>query len=379
LGRKYAVVSRLTVTIGGGAFGLVLVPGPDRLRAIAGLLLLILWTAGYGWVILRSAASWPVLADLAFIGGFVITQGWTVPDASIADGSGWIFALLSMAVASYQWHTSTAFGFAAALFLVGCFILSARIELGDVATGWLATALWVIAEAGLSRGLFLLIRRGGRISDGYLAERERVQQQAALSRARRSDELTYLADLHDTAAATFLMIGAGTVSGPEPWLAEQARRDLRVLRGDRLLGQAGESTPEGRLVDLGALLTRLLAEIEFRVDHQPLRPIRVPSGPAEAICDSVREALVNVQRHAGTDRATLTMIGGGLLVSRVSGTRMLVEVRDGGRGFDPSQVSPHRRGIGESITARMQRAGGRAVIDSTPGRGTVVRLEWPGV
>jgi signal transduction histidine kinase len=373
------VISRLAVTIGGGAFGMVLVPGSDRWKAIAGLLLLIAWTAGYGWLILRTTALWPVLADWVFLGGFVITQGWTVPDASIKDGSGWIFALLSMAVVSYQWHTSTVTGFSAALLLVGCFIMSTRIELGDVATGWVATALWVLAEASLSRGLFLLVRRGGRISDGYLAERERVQQQAALSRARRSDELTYLADLHDTAAATFLMIGAGTVSGPEPWLAEQARRDLRVLRGDRLLVDEGETAAEGTLVDLGALLTRLLAEIEFRVDHQPLRPIRLPAGPAEAICDSVREALVNVQRHAGVDRATLTMIGGGLLVSRVSGTRLLVEIRDGGRGFDPSQVSPHRRGIGESITARMQRAGGHAVIDSTPGRGTVVRLEWPDV
>jgi signal transduction histidine kinase len=49
-------------------------------------------------------------------------------------------------------------------------------------------------------------------------------------------------------------------------------------------------------------------------------------------------------------------------------------VRDRGRGFDPGGVPTDRGGIAESITGRMQRHGGVAVIRSRPGHGTEVEL-----
>jgi signal transduction histidine kinase len=54
-----------------------------------------------------------------------------------------------------------------------------------------------------------------------------------------------------------------------------------------------------------------------------------------------------------------------------------VFVRDRGPGFDPSGVAPDRRGVRESIIGRMERHGGRAVINSTPGEGTEVELTMP--
>nr|WP_269810347.1 ATP-binding protein [Kineosporia rhizophila] len=90
--------------------------------------------------------------------------------------------------------------------------------------------------------------------------------------------------------------------------------------------------------------------------------------PAIAIRDSVREALANVARHASVSEADLS-------VQHDHG-RLVVEIRDRGRGFDPSQVPLHRRGIAESIVSRMHRAGGTGSVTSAPGRGTVVRLEW---
>jgi len=372
LGRRYAVVCRTVISVCGGALGLLLVPAPERWRAGLGLLLLITWTCGYGLLLIRTAASWLAVADLAFICAFTVLDNWTVPVASTVDGSGWIFALVSMVAVAYGWHTSTSFGVVASCALVASYLASTHSEVQSGSLGWLSTALWVLAEAALSRGLFMLVRRGGRISDGYLAERERFQQQSALSRARRSDELEYLADLHDTAAATFLMIGAGTVSRREPWLAGQAARDLRVLR---LRGGGIEAAPR-EVVDLSTLLTGLLAETPLPVQHTAWRPIQLPAAAAEAICDSMREALANVQRHAGTDRATVSVSATSRLVTGGSG-RVIVEIQDDGCGFDPALVSPHRRGIGESITARMRRAGGLAAIRSAPGRGTTVRLEWP--
>jgi signal transduction histidine kinase len=50
-----------------------------------------------------------------------------------------------------------------------------------------------------------------------------------------------------------------------------------------------------------------------------------------------------------------------------------VYVRDRGAGFDPAAPT-ERRGIAESIRARMERVGGTARITSTPGEGTEVEL-----
>nr|WP_269329396.1 ATP-binding protein [Kineosporia babensis] len=94
----------------------------------------------------------------------------------------------------------------------------------------------------------------------------------------------------------------------------------------------------------------------------------LPSTPAIAIRDSVREALTNVARHASVSEADLS-------VQHDRG-RLVVEIRDQGRGFDPAEVPSHRRGISESIVSRMSRAGGLGTVSSSPGRGTVVRLEW---
>jgi len=100
-----------------------------------------------------------------------------------------------------------------------------------------------------------------------------------------------------------------------------------------------------------------------------LYPVTVPSLVADQLVACVGEALRNVQRHAGTGQADVTVTGGpGWAV---------IKVADQGCGFDPAAVPPSRRGIRESITARMAAAGGRSAIASHPGAGTTVTVSWP--
>jgi signal transduction histidine kinase len=57
--------------------------------------------------------------------------------------------------------------------------------------------------------------------------------------------------------------------------------------------------------------------------------------------------------------------------------RLSLFVRDRGRGFDPTAVPPDRRGVADSISARVRRHGGTAEVRSAPGEGTEVELSVP--
>ena len=84
---------------------------------------------------------------------------------------------------------------------------------------------------------------------------------------------------------------------------------------------------------------------------------------AKAVIAAAREAMTNVDRHARAGEL------------RVAVSAQAVVLEDDGVGFDPNR--PRRgHGVSDSILGRMQRAGGRARIRSTPGVGTVTELSW---
>jgi signal transduction histidine kinase len=53
-----------------------------------------------------------------------------------------------------------------------------------------------------------------------------------------------------------------------------------------------------------------------------------------------------------------------------------VTVTDRGRGFDPTRVSPSGFGLREDMPGWMAAVGGAATVQSQPGAGTMVALEW---
>jgi len=148
----------------------------------------------------------------------------------------------------------------------------------------------------------------------------------------------------------------------------QAARDLRVLRG--LEGAPAVPGGQAPLTDLGPKLELAAATTGDLAVGLNLVPVTLPSPVADQLVACVGEALRNVERHAGTGQAEVTVTGGeGWAV---------VTISDRGCGFDPSATPPSRRGIRESITGRMLAAGGRAAIASRPGAGTTVTVSWPG-
>ncbi len=321
---------------------------------------LLAWIAGYTARLLRSSCAWLVACDVALVCLAALGQQWTVPAAAAADGTGWVLAVVTITVVTLQWQTGAWAGAAAMVLLIAAYIAGAWMAVGATEMHRLPLVFWALWAGILSRGCYRVLLSAARRSDALLAERERHRTALAVSAARRADEREHQALLHDTAAATLLMVGLGAVPGPRSWLADQASRDLLVLHR-----RAGPAVPS----DLADLLSAEMSRSPVPVRHAAAPRVVLPTPVAEAIAGSVREALQNVARHAGVDHVTLSVVS----------EPLQVDIFDAGCGFDPDRVPAHRRGVAGSIVARMAAVGGRATVRSAPGQGTLVRLEWPGV
>jgi signal transduction histidine kinase len=97
--------------------------------------------------------------------------------------------------------------------------------------------------------------------------------------------------------------------------------------------------------------------------HAPL------DADVEQLVLAAREAMTNAAKFAGTDEISV--------YSEVDDSSVSVFIRDRGEGFERAAVPADRRGLAESIEARVTRAGGTATIRSTPGEGTEIELTMP--
>ena len=185
-----------------------------------------------------------------------------------------------------------------------------------------------------------------------------------VERVRTQERADMAAHLHDSVLQTLALIQKN--SGDALVVSRLARSQERDLR--RWLFEADEADA----TTLAGALKEMAAEVESQhavvVDvvtvgdcdlDEVLRPIVL----------AAREAVVNVARHAGTERADV--------YAETSQDSIDVFVRDRGAGFATDGVAADRHGVRNSIIERMARHGGRADVRSSPGEGTEVRLHMP--
>jgi signal transduction histidine kinase len=241
-------------------------------------------------------------------------------------------------------------------------VIAYGVGAGDLTDGWL-----LVAETLVVAGLVAVIRAGARQADTVVAASLESEGRIRAEEARRADEREQHRQLHDTVLSTLTMVAAGAFAEPSAALTAQAARDLQVLQ--ELAGAPAVRDALAPLTDLTPKLERAAASTGDLAVGLKLVPVTLPSPVADELVACVGEALRNVKRHAGTSQAEVSVTGGeGWAV---------VTIIDRGRGFDPAATPPSRRGIRESITGRMQAAGGQAAIASSPGAGTTVTVSWP--
>ena len=365
----YAIALRL-----GGAILFTAVAVLAATKEISGwwlaapLTALCLWSAFFAWQVRRSGLTpTVVLADAAVVSTLALAQQHLVPAALIEANTTWMLPLACTSVYILQIALRPRFSLPGAAMVVIAYGFGA----GDLADAWL-----LVVETIVAAGLVAVIRGGARQADTIVAAGLATERQIRAEEARRADEREQHRQLHDTVLSTLTMVAAGAFAEPSPALTAQAHRDLRVLQG--LAGASAApaapavpAVPGGLapLTDLRPKLERAAVTTDDLAVRLKLVPVMLPSPVVDHLAACVGEALRNVERHAGTGQAEVTVTGGAGWA--------VVEITDRGRGFDPAATPPSRRGIRESITGRMLAAGGRAAIASRPGAGTTVTVSWP--
>jgi signal transduction histidine kinase len=362
-GMRYALGLRIVLVAASSLSSLVLASAPNQAATVAIVLGLNLWNACFAYLLVRDTGRrrpWLVVLDVAVLCGVCLSQIWTVTSDPRGGGT-WVLIAVAITLIAYPWQVGGRALAAVTVVIVGVHYLGTW--LADPG-GWLvseAVVLWTSAEVLLSWGLYRFVRRSARAADRVVEREEQARRDAAVATARRADEREYLAALHDTASATLLMVGAGVVPGRERWLAEQAARDLREI-------SESDVAPTAE-VDLIELVREVAVHTSLQITWHAAESVRLPAVDAVLLSRGVREALTNVVRHAGTDRAEIHV--------RSDGDAVTVEITDGGKGFDPEQIPDNRYGVTRSLVERMARAGGSAQIISNPGSGTTIRMTCP--
>ena len=175
-------------------------------------------------------------------------------------------------------------------------------------------------------------------------------------RIRSQERAEVAAHLHDSVLQTLALVQR-RADDPRA-VATLARRQERELRAWL------NGTPGRRRGHAGRRARTAAAEVEdAHGDRDRGRHGRRPrpdARPPRPVAAAAREALTNAAKFAPDTGISL--------FAEIGPERVEVFVRDRGPGFDPAAVPADRRGLRESIVARMERHGGRAQVHTAPGR-----------
>jgi signal transduction histidine kinase len=317
------------------------------LLALAGGAGIVLYLAL--WLYNRSQTIWPFVLALV-IAGSLLLHAVGLSDRSVAG-----VALIAVGLA-LAWRRGGSFRADAPVSYAGLAVAAAGAVL--LLSGGSPNA--AILAPGAVAGALLMV--GGpwlwRLALDRDAERA--------ARIRTEERAEVAARVHDSVLQTLALIQR---HAEEPRrVAAIARRQERELRGwlyaDRPIGDETAS--------LIAALSVSAADIEelhgVRIELASAGDCPVDDAVG-ALVLAAREAMTNAAKFAGTDEIDVYV--------EVTDDEVAVFVRDRGIGFDRRAVPAGRRGLAESIEARMERAGGRATVVTDPGAGTEIELRLP--
>jgi len=196
--------------------------------------------------------------------------------------------------------------------------------------------------------------------------RDLVVERAARIRAEERADMA--SRVHDSVLQTLALIQR-RADQPQQ-VIQLARAQERELRSWLFDGRAPGSIDAETTFAGGVRLIQQEVEAQHGI---AVEAVTVGDCPLDddlaALLAAAKEATVNAAKWSGAKVVSL--------FAEVEPGEVSMFVRDRGRGFDPETVPGDRKGLAESVHARMTRHGGSAAIRSTPGEGTEVSLTMP--
>ncbi|TVT56762.1 ATP-binding protein [Amycolatopsis rhizosphaerae] len=320
-----------------------------------------LWTLSTSLVYAREALrwrlSWFTVLDLVITCGLMLTSPWILTPAQL---SGIDPLITTVWVAGVPVAVGTRFG-----------------GFGGVLAGAVVGAATALARQAftldVARDGVLLMATGLLIGMSATTARKSA---AALARAWRTEvanaERERLArSIHDSVLQVLARVRrrGAELGGEAAELAELAGEQEIALRALVTTEPTGPTTGEA---DLRAAL-QLLASSRVQV-AAPAGEVRLPAQVTSELVAVVREALTNVDKHAGPEAKAW------VLLEDLS-AEVVITVRDDGRGIPEGRLadaeSKGHLGVARSMRGRVTDLGGTIALDTAPGRGTEWELRVP--
>jgi two-component system, NarL family, sensor histidine kinase LiaS len=148
-------------------------------------------------------------------------------------------------------------------------------------------------------------------------------------------------------------------------LVRQAQKELNVLIGEMRPAALEGKGLAGALRDYvkgWSQRAEIAAEVHVRGERE------VPLQTEQALFRVAQEALANVARHSGANRAEVDLI--------YTPDTLTLRIADDGRGFDPAGDPGDGFGL-QSMRERAERLGGHVSVESAPGEGTTLTCVCP--
>lgn len=215
------------------------------------------------------------------------------------------------------------------------------------------------------------------------AEEKGRQLGGMLINAQEKERSRLAAELHDDFSQRLAVLALGletaaeTLSSSSPVAKQQLVKlcnraselgaDLHTL-SHRLHSSTLESL--GLVPGASALCREFASQQGMKIDFSTKNvPPTVNQEVALCLFRIIQEGLRNLQKHSGAANAQVGL--------QKVGNKLLVTVRDQGRGFDPAGING-REGLGiRSMQERVRLLGGRFEIHSAPGKGTSIEAWVP--
>ena len=218
-------------------------------------------------------------------------------------------------------------------------------------------------------GLISLFKDSARTVDlenhrAALAAAERAATDAVESERARIDAL-----VHDKVLTALLVAASSDSTETQDAAAELSKNAITSLENleNDVSNAIRAITVNSLFRALRDAVARLDNQIDIHIDNSSDQTI--DPKVADALTEATIQAVNNSLLHAGAyAKRGLKM--------RTQKDKLKIVIYDTGRGFRVGRIPKNRLGLRLSIIDRVEKVGGRVFIDSRPGDGTNIILEW---